>query len=431
MKSNIYCDDGCTVYQFYCSYSKEKKMKEEMYLEEPMTLTFKVDSFRRIPNPYKALGEETSGDIKPEMYVAMCDVMEIPDNIPMDANPRKQKLTTAVAKKIKASLLDEASLNFYLLNRGLLISAREARFNNYNNELTITMDDLRCHGDVDGGHTYKTILENRDQLVEGKQFVKLEILTGVEDIFESLAAARNTSTQVKDQSIAELENRFDLIKKGIENLPFYKRVFFEENAEGDIDVCDILAILNMFNLDRYPGSDPLPVNSYNGRKTHVDYYLAQHKEHGNSQKNPYAKMHPIMKDVFTLYDQVETKMNVYYREMYPSGKFGSIKGVVPKKPGAKPFKSKFAQKDMDYAVPTAFIYPILGSLRALLEVKPDGLYGWKNGVNPFKVLDKLGKQLVDSTVERSRSLGNNPNAVGKDKGNWKMLYQTVMIDTLS
>ncbi|WP_322151112.1 AIPR family protein [Paratractidigestivibacter sp.] len=399
-------------------------------MEEPLTLSFKVESFRRIPNPYKATAAEGVGDAAPEMYVAICDVKNIPGNIPMDTNPRKQKLTTTVAKKIKASLLDEASLDFYLLNRGILLSAKKASFNNYSNELTITMDDLSCHGDVDGGHTYKIILENRDQLEEGKQYVKLEILTGIEGIFESLAAARNTSTQVKDQSIAELEHRFDLIKRGIGDLPFYDRVFFEENAEGDVDVCDVLAILNMFNLDRYPGSDPLPVNSYNGRQTHVDYYLQQHHEHGDAESNPYAKMLPVMKDIFELHEQVETKMGDYYRELYPNGKFGAVKGVSVMKQGGKPYLSKFGQKEMNYFIPRAFIYPILGSLRALLEVKPDGAYGWKDGYDPSEVLDKLGSQLVDTTVERSRSLGNNPNAVGKDKGNWKTLYQTVLIDTL-
>ena len=63
---------------------------------------------------------------------------------------------------------------------------------------------------MDGGHTLRVLLENRDELDEGKQYVKLEILTGVEGIFEDLAAARNTSTQVQDKSIANLRDYFSL-----------------------------------------------------------------------------------------------------------------------------------------------------------------------------------------------------------------------------
>ena len=92
------------------------------------------------------------------------------------------------------------------------------------------------------------------------------------------------------------------------------------------------------------------------------------------------------------------------------------------KQGGKPLLSKFGQKEMSYSIPRAFIYLILGSPCALLEVKPDGAYERKDGYNPSGVLDKLGSQLVDTTVERSCSLGNSPNAVGKDKGNWKTLY---------
>ena len=82
-------------------------------------LKFPVSSFRKVPNPYR---KTFIGDPKPEMFIAICDVTELPDNIPMGTNPREQKLTTAVPKKIKASLLDETNLDFYLLNRGLLLS---------------------------------------------------------------------------------------------------------------------------------------------------------------------------------------------------------------------------------------------------------------------------------------------------------------------
>jgi len=206
---------------------KEKKM-------EQLTMKFKVESFRKIPNPYKDEANKI-----PEMYVAICDVKNIPDNIPMDTNPRKQNLKNSVAKKITRSLTEE--IDFHLLNRGLLISAKEVSFNNYDSVMTVVFEDPECHGDVDGGHTYKIILDHQDDLEHGKQFVKIEILTGVESIFQDLADARNTSTQVQDKSIAELRDYFELIKETITTEEFANRVYYMENDDGDIDeIIDVI-----------------------------------------------------------------------------------------------------------------------------------------------------------------------------------------------
>ena len=272
--------------------------------EEKRSMTFKVQSFRKIPNPYL---KSENGEKSAEMYIAICDVKDIPDDIPMETNPREQKMTTNVAKKIKQSLLDTSEMNFYLLNRGILLSAKDASYNNYSNEMTISFEDFEVHGNVDGGHTYKTILQERDQLDYGQQYVKIEILVGVEGMFQSLAAARNTSVQVQDKSIAELEDRFDIIKNALAKEKYIDRVFFKENDSGDIDVADLLALLNMFNIDRYNGMTAFPINSYSSKKKCIDLYINDHKEYAESAQNPYVKMVSIMPDIFKLYDAIETK----------------------------------------------------------------------------------------------------------------------------
>lgn len=381
-------------------------------------LTFKAESFRKIPNPYLKSNEEST---TAEMYFAMCDIKDIPDDIPMQTNPREQKLTTGVAKKIKESLLNQEEHDFYLLNRGLLLSAKSVVYNNYSNEITITFEDLEVHGDVDGGHSYKTILQNRDQLDFGKQYVKLEILTGVEGIFQSLAAARNTSVQVQDKSIAELEDRFEIIKRAFANESYMQRVYFKENDTGDIDVADLLALLNMFNIDRYSGLDSLPTNSYSSKKKCIDLYIAAHKEHGETIKNPYMKMATIMPDIIKLYNTIEQKMGAFYKQKNTAGRYGSVKGVTVPRNG-QVLVSKFMQDELETMSPNGFIYPILGAFRALLHEK-NGVYEWKS--NPFAILEKVGPDLVESTVQMSRAFGNNPQTVGKDSNIWKTLYMTV------
>lgn len=395
-----------------------------MSINEKQTMTFKVQSFRRIPNPYL---KSENGEKGAEMYVAICDVKDLPADFPMDTNPREQKMTTNVAKKIKESLLNTSELNFYLLNRGILLSAKDVSYSNYSSEMTVSFEDCEVHGNVDGGHTYKTILQHRDQLDRGQQFVKIEILTGIEGIFQSLAAARNTSVQVQDKSIAELEDRFDIIKNTLAGESYISRVFFKENDTGDIDVADLLAMLNMFNIDRYSGMSSFPINSYSSKKKCIDLYIADHKQHGETVANPYVKMAGIMPDIFRLYDAIEVGMNRFYRQKNPNGRYGSTKGVQVPKAGQE-FHSKFLCNDLDVVSPNGFLYPILGAFRALIEEK-DGQYCWKK--NPFKVLEKVGAELVDSTVSMSRALGNNPQSVGKDTNIWKTLYMTVVFESMS
>ena len=393
-------------------------------------MEIKVDSFRKIPNPYKEGPSSAS-----QMYTAICDVKDVPMELLswMETNPRKQNTRSGVAKKIRSSLVE--GKDFHLLNRGILLSAQDVSYNNYDSKMRLIFSDPEYHGNVDGGHTLRIILENRDELEYGQQYVKLEILTGVEGIFEDLAAARNTSTQVQDKSIANLRDYFDLIKVTIKNEEFKDRVYFMENDDGDIDVGDILAILNLFNLDAYHEMDSFPVVSFSSRKKCIDNYIHLYEKFQNSRENPYVKMKPIMLDIFKLYDFLEIKMFDYYRAKNPSGKYGAISGVITprnsqKKPNHSPkqLKTKFYQENMSHSSPNGFLFPILGSLRALLT-EEDGVYKWTH--DPFLMLDRVGPDLVCTTVERSRTLGNDPVKVGKDTGNWQTLYMRVKFEAMS
>lgn len=389
------------------------------------TLTFKTKSFRKIPNPFYNIEGYMN---EAEMYVMICDIKDIPKDIPMETNPREQNLNTGVAKKIRASLINKRSHNFYLLNRGLTISAKSVKYDNKNDLVTVDFEDFEdfeVHGDIDGGHTYRIILEEQENLDYGEQFVKLEILTGVEDMFQELAAARNTSVQVQDKSIAELENRFNIIKEAISNEPYAKNIYFRENEKGDIDVADIIAILNLFNIAKYPNKSENPIISYTGKGQCIKNYINTHKEFGDTNKNPYVKMKNIIPDIFRLYDHLEKNMKKYYSNGVSNKKYGSITGVVSKRNGNTEFRTKFYQEKIGYLTPNGFIYPILGAFRALIR-EENNMYVWKK--DPIQVMDNIGAELVENTISMSRELGNNPNATGKNKTLWMNLYMIVCME---
>lgn len=386
-------------------------------------LKFKTKSFRKIPNPFYNFDNFINDS---EMYIMICDVKDIPNNIPMETNPREQNLNTGVGKRIRKSLNNVSTHNFYLLNRGLTISAKSVIYDNKNDIVTVQFEDEYVHGNIDGGHTYKIILEEQENLDYGEQFVKIEVLTGVEEMFQELASARNTSMQVQDKSIAELENRFDIIKEAIKFEPYAQNIYFRENEKGDIDVADIISILNLFNLDKYPNKNETPIISYTGKGQCIKNYINIHKEFGNSLENPYVKMQNIMPTIFKLYDHLEKNMRKYYSNGISNKKYGSITGVIVKKEGKESFKTKFYGEDIDYLTPNGFIYPILAAFRGLLIIDNNGMYDWKK--DPIEIMDKIGSELVSNTINMSRELGNNPNATGKNKTLWMNLYMIVCME---
>ena len=103
-------------------------------------------------------------------------------------------------------------------------------------------------------------------------------------------------------------------------------------------------------------------------------------------------------------------------------------GVNKRKDGKPAYKSKYYKNNTDYITPNGFLFPILGAFRALIDVDSEGYYCWKK--DPFRVLDKVGSDLMETTVDTSRTLGNNPNATGKNKTLWKNLYMCVAMETM-
>lgn len=379
----------------------------------------KVKTFRKLPNPYE---EYTNGKKNPELYEVLIDIQNLPEDFNMETNPRFQNMKTNVVKKIKESLLvDDKS--FFIKNRGILLSVKSLKFNNISNEMIIDLDDPSVHGCVDGGHTFRSIQLVRDT-IKHQHFVRLEIMTGIEDTFESVAAARNTSVAVQDKTIAELKNNFQFIKDFLINEPFKDNIAYKDNDDDkDIEITYIISMLFMFNLDRLNSKDSVPVQACSGAQSCMKDFLNTYKDHENNiTTNPYYKLKHIIVDIFKLHDMLQQNIGVYYQQYFSNGRYGQVKGVT-----STNSKTTFYEESMDYLSPKGFLFPILGSFRALI-VETDGFYEWAR--DPFEYLNKIGRELVGETIERHRSLGNAPGNVGKDSNHWKQLYRRVLTEHL-
>lgn len=382
-----------------------------------MKQVFKVqgNTFRKLDDPF------LNG--KSKKYVFYVKASEVPTDIPMNTNPREQKLNSQVAKAIEDSLCSNDKA-FHLKNRGIVISAASVHYNNQKEEVTIEFLDDQVHGNIDGGHTYKIVCEHKDDNLD--QYVQFEVMTGVESIIEELARARNTSVQVDEKSMAELANKFDPIKEGLQGMPFYKRIAFKQNQlETDslsgknlkmIDARDIVAIINMFEME-HTDKKMQPTQAYSSKSRMLQVYL----------ENPerYRRFTNIAPDIFDLFDTIETE----FAEAYNSsgGRYGRKK-YSGYKDNKVVGKSKFTEQEMIYKVPDGLLYPVVGAFRTLVVYnKNTDKYEWYNGVNPIAIWNDCKLSLVKKVMDFAASIGDNPNAVGKDSNIWDLAYMTVQL----
>lgn len=378
------------------------------------TMFVKENSFRKLDDPFNDFAK------KYVFYVKICDV---PEGIPMATNPRDQKLTSGVAQAIKDSLESNDGY-FHLKNRGIVLSAKSCTYRDKTKEVTINFTDETLHGNIDGGHTYKIICDHKNSGLD--QYVQFEVMTGVEDIIEKLAEARNTSVQVDEKSMAELQQKFDPIKEGLEGMPFYSRIAFKQNQQAFddetnkklkmIDAREVVAIINMFNIDRF-NSVNHPVKAYSSKADMLNLYL--------DDPELYRKYVNIMPDIFDLYDTIEMEFAIafngtggrYGRKKYSGYKDGAVIGVT-----------KFGLHDVYYKIPDGLIYPAVAAFRSLVIYnKSSQKYEWKNGINPIQIWDKCKVNMTSQIMNFASAIGDNPNTVGKDSNIWNLAYMTVLL----
>ena len=388
-------------------------------------LNFKVKSFKKMESPYDIRTGRTK-------YVCFVNSKDIPLELEdwMSTNPREQKLTTNVAKAIEGSLLNNKD-NFHELNRGIVMSVDGVEFDNKESAVSIYMEDLK-HGNIDGGHTLKIILnlQKNGSLLKEK-YVFMEIFTGIESSVE-LAEARNTSVQVTQATIEELKQSFECIKKTVKDETFASRISYKQNElageDGVIEVRELIAITNMFNQTLYPITNLVtvnhPIQSYTGKESSLNAFLRIEK--GNREKI-IGNMSSIIPDICKLSDTLEKE---FADKAKLARKIYRVKKYAKYNDGEIVDYTMFKRSSLDYTVPKGLLYPLLGAFRALVGIRPeDGKYYWKT--DPYKAWEVLGASLVKTLLTASEDLSDSPDTIGKSQNTWDILFKELYIYTFT
>lgn len=380
-------------------------------------LSFPVVSFRHLDTPFQKQGYRD--------YFAVVEIDHLPDLTGWrKINVRDPKLSGSVPDAIRQSIRDYPEL-FAFMNRGIVVSVESAHFDNKTNKLTLSFRDPVLHGLLDGGHTYNILLEERDAL-EFPQYVRLEILEGFRpEEIPNLVDARNTSNQVRDQSLMNLSGEFDKLKKALAKTQYADLIAYKEyealpNGEPKpIDVRDIVAILTAFEREHFDEKTH-PINAYRSKAACLQHF----KDHTKA----YEKIYPLASDILQLYDLVQLALPELYNKVR-GGKFGHLTGVTTYN-GKRKAQLNFIGKESKYGVPAGFTYPILGGFRALLEEKA-GRYVWGKNLDPREMLmNGLGETLAD-TIGNFALDARNPSKTGKSPLVWQACYQAVRVAYLT
>jgi hypothetical protein len=215
---------------------------------------------------------------------------DLPENIPLDPDPRVPKVKSNVTKKISNSLKTDDG-RFHLLNLGITLSVKSVEFDNKRSVLTLNIPEGDVYGIIDGGHTYDALTtvvnflhkENADNddvenPVLPTQYVHIEILEGIEGYLADIVDARNYSVPLKDWTLARYRGKFDWFLNALGD--DYKQYIKEnENDEKPVGILDLIQVMCAMNPTLFPQSKP-PVDAYNSTGKCLAYFTAEDDPHG-------------------------------------------------------------------------------------------------------------------------------------------------------
>lgn len=381
------------------------------------TFSIPVFSLRRIETPYERnLGYKN--------YVAVIDARQLPDLTDWrEINVRDAKLRGRVPGAIRKTFSDKAD-EFLFMNRGLVIAAERVEFKESGSEkrINVVMRDPEIHGLLDGGHTYRVVTEAARALPEhdAPRYVRVEFITGFDrETISDVVEARNTSNQVRDESLANLRQEFEPIKEVLRNQFYFDQIAWSEYEELEtgkakpIDIRDIISYLITFDASAFNNSTTQPLIAYKDKRACL--------KHFQTNQAKLQKYYPLLPTILLLWDEIHASWATWYNEGREEeagirGRFGKLT-AISQAPETLYFKGETAR----YRMPEAYKYPILSALRAAVKVQGRGAR-W--ATEPFELLKETGPQLT-SVVGNSVRSTNNPNKVGKDVGTWSSCYLVV------
>ncbi len=378
-----------------------------------------------------------------ETHYMLVPASELPDGLPLDANPREPNVNRPVYRAVSRSLRQEDDSipgSFHLKHRGLTLVASAVVKNRETSADGLDLFELHfaddgVYGIVDGGHSYEIVREARKAgAIPGDEFIKLEIVTGLdtESLVTDIAGGRNTSMQVQAKSLLDLNDEFQFLKDALAADDWASRVAWHEGEDGDVDVVDVIAAISCFDIASYPDRSSHPVDAYRRKKSMLDRF--------QSDPDRYRRLSPVIRDLLKLHDWIAYDSENRWQQAGgvsgSGGKYGRLEMVESAKQGRSPFEFPFLPDlRSSKRLRRPAVFPILASFRLLLiedqTPAPIGEYRpvrWRNGFGEaMELWEAAGGQLLRAFYEHWDSTGRDLHASGRSPALWGSVYKELAV----
>jgi len=314
-----------------------------------------------------------------------------------------------MARVIKASVFENRG-KFHLLNRGATVIAEDGKLDQ--EVLHVEFGPAKKRGLIDGGTTIGALVDaltdgfTQNLEKEDSQLFRVQVFCGrwTDEEVVDLAEALNTSVQVDSFSIANLAGTFDWIKNALQKSRAPYKVSYFTNDEGEVGIDDIVQWLALFMMDE-------PHIAYTSKEKCLEHFEANLDE--------YKKCEAVLPDIIRLSEYVPFQSKLLYNAS-GNHKFGRL-GIISDSTKGSTYKLPVLGETIDYAPHKAWVFPLMASLKPVLE-KTTNPFKWRK--DPFKVFDKLSSELV-TKVNRSYGSLQTFNAVGKNPDLYELLMEKV------
>lgn len=369
-----------------------------------------VPSYHRYTDPKGIRGKQV------EVHKFLINVNDIPDGLPDDPNPREANVNHHVAKKV-GETLEGIAMPMQFKNKGFTIVANKAR----RNADTLYVEFVNGDGLLDGGHTYSKIMEMRGDRKLPENYVHVELQVGLPpSAIAEIAEGRNTSIQVKANSLADLRGAFDWIKDAVKGKHFAGNIGYHENQAGAlIDVVDLIRFMAFLNVDAYPVDVKKvkhPTSLSHGKT--LEYY--------ESNFELFKRFAPLIPQILYLVDYINWTGMKRYNDV--GGKAGNTNGIF----SDKKTRLVVMNKEADMPLLKQSMYMVLAPYRNLVTRK-HGVFEWVgNFVNILEIVDSTLGEVIHGLRESIKANGGkNAHSVLNNADVWDKLFRIVRDEYLS
>ncbi len=385
-------------------------------------------SFRNLDIPFGLVSEWES---KEKVYNLIMKVSNIPfqelEQWRTTINPRDYNWNTEVVKDMIKTYEETPEL-FLLKNRWITILAHNVSFDKQNNLVTITFDDSheeKIHWILDWGHTFQTLY---NQVIEEKAsnnaYVRIEIIEWIidRDQMIEIVSARNSSRNVANEDIQNLQHKFDVVKDKLRNQRYSEKIAYKtseldnDGIKKPISIKDILSFMICFDLKNYPNWDSNPINAYSAKWWVVNHFW---KEENTENID---KISNILPEILILSDTIYYDFPVVWNDEL-NWRFWGVKWIEERK--VWKVVLSFIWNESIWKIPGWYTYPILSSFRFLVQINQQSwMYEWKT--DPIKFWGQNKSTLINAMKEEILR-AKNPNSVWKDTLVWKKVFKEMQL----